>query len=87
MSTKQDEHNQQLKSGIKDVMQTKQLLLEACENVDQEFVNITKQAEKKNDMWLVIKGNGLNTKSEEKRKKVERQSTFWERNKKSYSEQ
>ena len=50
MSTKQDEHNQQLKSGIKDVMQTKQLLLEACENVDQEFVNITKQAEKKNDM-------------------------------------
>ena len=52
-------------------MQKKQLLLEACENLDQEFVNIIKEVEKKNDMRLVIKGNGLKRKSKEKRKEVE----------------
>ena len=52
-------------------MQKKQLLLETCENLDQEFVNIIKEVEKKNDMRLVIKGNGLKRKSKEKRKEVE----------------
>ena len=39
-SVKQDERNQQLtilKSEIKDIMEKKQLLLEACEHLDQEF--------------------------------------------------
>ena len=71
-------------------MQKKQLLLEACRNLDQKFVNIIKESEKKNDTRLVIKGNGLKAKSEEKRNKVEilnRQPTFWQRNGKSYGEQ
>ena len=39
-----------LKSEIKVVIQKEQLLLEACENLAQEFFNIIKEAEKKNDM-------------------------------------
>ena len=31
-------------------MQKKQLLSQACENLNQKFVNIIKEAEKKNDM-------------------------------------
>ena len=60
-----------LSSDIKDVIQKKQLLLEACENLDQEFVNIIGKAEKRNDMWLVIKENGLKRKSDKKHKEVE----------------
>ena len=60
-----------LSSDIKDVIQKKQLLLEACEKLDQEFVDIIGKAEKRNDMWLVIKGNGLKRKSDKKCKEVE----------------
>ena len=73
-NAKHDEGNQHLEilsSEIKDVIQKKQLLLEACENLDQEFVNIISEAEKKNDMRLVMKGNGLKRKGEEKRKEIE----------------
>ena len=49
-------------------MQKKQLMLKACENLDQKFVNNIKEAEKKNYMQLVIKGNGLRRKSEERRR-------------------
>ena len=49
-------------------MQKKQLMLKACENLDQKFVNNIKEAEKKNYMQLVIKRNGLKRKSEETRK-------------------
>ena len=45
--------------------------MEACESLDQKFVNIIKEAEEKIDMWLVIKGNNLKRKSEENRKEVE----------------
>ena len=58
-------------SEIKDVLQKKQLLLEACENLDREFVNIISEAEKKNDMRLVIKGNGLKRKSQKNHKEVQ----------------
>ena len=58
-------------SEIKDVIQKKQLLLEACENLDREFVNIISEAEKKNDMRLVIKGNGLKRKSQKNHKEVQ----------------
>ena len=50
---KQEERNQRLKilkSEIKDIMQKKQLLLEACENIDQDFVNIIKVAENNIDI-------------------------------------
>ena len=73
-NAKQDESNQQLEilgSEIKNVIQKQQLLLEACENLDQEFVNIISQAEKMNDMRLLNKENGLKRKNEEKRKEVE----------------
>ena len=43
-------------------------MLEACENLDQVFVNTISEAEKKNNMRLVIKGNALKRKSEEKSK-------------------
>ena len=58
-------------SEIKDVIQKKQLLLEACENLDREFVNIISEAEKKNDTRLVIKGNGLKRKSQKNHKEVQ----------------
>ena len=58
-------------SEIKDVIQKKQLLLEACENLDREFVDIISEAEKKNDMRLVIKGNGLKRKSQKNHKEVQ----------------
>ena len=58
-------------SEIKDVIQKKQLLLEACENLDREFVNIISEAEKKNDMRLVIKGNGFKRKSQKNHKEVQ----------------
>ena len=45
--------------------------MEACENLDQEFVNIVSEAEKNNDMQLVIKGKCLKRKSEEKCMEVE----------------
>ena len=73
-NAKHDEGNQHLEilsSEIKDVIQKKLLLLEACENLDQEFVNIISEAEKKNDIRLVMKGNGLKRKGEEKRKEIE----------------
>ena len=60
-----------LSSEIKDVIQKKQLRLEACENLDREFVNIISEAEKKNDMRLVIKRNGLKRKSQKNHKEVE----------------
>ena len=49
-------------------MQKKQLMLKACENLDQKFVNTIKEAEKKNYMQLVIKGNKLKRKSKERRR-------------------
>ena len=71
-NAKQDERNQQLEilsKEIKDLIEKRQPLLEACENLDQEL-NTIREAEKKNDMRLVIKGNGLKRKSEEKRKEA-----------------
>ena len=71
-NAKQDERNQQLEilsKEIKDVIEKRQPLLEACENLDQEL-NTSRQAEKKNDMRLVIKGNGLKRKNEEQRKEA-----------------
>ena len=78
-----------LRSEIKDVIKKKQFLVEACENLDQEFVNIISEAEKNNDMRLVIKGKCLKRKSEEKCMEVETldKTTFWKRKGKIYSEQ
>ena len=52
-------------------MQKKQLLLKTCENLDQEFINIIKEPEKKNGMRQMIRGIGLKSESEGKCKEVE----------------
>ena len=67
-------------SEIKDVIQKKQLLLEVCENLDQEFANIIKQRKRMTcNCWLkgMVRGERMR----------KRQSTFWKRKGKSYSEQ
>ena len=42
-----------------------------CKSLDEEFVEIMKAAEQKNDNKIVIKGNGLKRKSEEKLNEIE----------------
>ena len=75
-NAKKNECNEQLKiltAEIKDVMQKKNILLEVCQKLDKEFVDIVKDAEKKNNMGLIVKANALKRKSEEKRLEI---STF-----------
>ena len=75
-NAKKNECNEQLKiltAEIKDVMQKKNILLEVCQKLYKEFVDIVKDAKKKNDMGLIIKANALKRKSEEKRLEI---STF-----------
>ena len=75
-NAKKNECNEQLKiltAEIKDVMQKKNILLEVCQKLDKEFVDIVKDAKKKNDMGLIVKANALKRKSEEKRLEI---STF-----------
>ena len=42
-----------------------------CKSLDEEFVELMKDAEQKNDNKIVIKGNGLKRKSEEKLNEIE----------------
>ena len=42
-----------------------------CKSLDEEFVELMKAAEQKNDNKIVIKGNGLKRKSEEKLNEIE----------------
>ena len=69
MTAKSHACNQQLeilKAGMKDLTQRKQLLVDARKKLDSEFIQVIKEAEEKNDMKLVIKGNALKRKSEER---------------------
>ena len=75
-NAKKNECNEQLKiltAEIKDAMQKKNILLEVCQKLDKEFVDIVKDAEKKNDMGLIVNANALKRKSVEKRLEI---STF-----------
>ena len=70
---KSDLRNQQLEilnAEMQDLTQRKQLLVYACENLDNEFIQVIREAGEKNDMRLVIKGNALKRKSEEKQSQV-----------------
>ena len=70
---KSDLRNQQLEilnAEMKDLTQRKQLLVDACTNLDNEFIQVIREAEEKNDMKLVIKGNALKRESEEKQSQV-----------------
>ena len=55
---------------MKDLMQRKKLLVDACKNLDNEFIQVIREAKEKNDMKLIIKGNALKRKSEEKLSQV-----------------
>ena len=41
-------------------------MLKVCKSLDDEFVELVKKAEEKDDMSLVIKANGIKRKNEEK---------------------
>ena len=45
-------------------------MINICEDLDKEFVELRKEVEKKSDMGLVIKGNGIKRKCEEKRSEI-----------------
>ena len=55
---------------MKDLTQRKQLLVDACKKLDDEFIQVIRKAEEKNDMKLVIKGNALKKKSDRKQSQV-----------------
>ena len=55
---------------MKDLTQRKQLLVDACKKLDDEFFQVIREAEEKNDMKLIIKGNTLKRKSSEKKSQV-----------------
>ena len=61
--------NQQLqilKAKMKDLTQWKQLLVDASKKLDDEFIQVIREAEEKNDMKLIIKRNALKRKSNKK---------------------
>ena len=51
---------------MKDLTQRKQLLVDACKKLDDEFIQVIREAEEKNDMKLIIKRNALKRKSNKK---------------------
>ena len=56
---KSDLRNHQLEilnAEMKDLTQRKQLLVDACKNLDNEFIQVIREEEEDNDMKLVIKG-------------------------------
>ena len=70
---KLDACNQQLyilKAKIKDLTRRKQLSVDACKKNDDEFIQVIREAEEKNDMKLIMKGNALKKKSHKNRVKL-----------------
>ena len=55
---------------MKDVTHRKQFLVDSCKKLDNEFIQVIREAEGKNDMNLVIKGNSFKRKNEEKQSQV-----------------
>ena len=59
------------------------MLVDACRKLDDEFIQVIREAEEKNDMKLIIKENILKRKSNEKQSQVsilEESSKFLKRN-------
>jgi len=65
-SNARDKQLQILSAEMKELTQKKQLLEDSCKQLDNEFIQVIKEAEENNDMKLVIKRNALKRKSEEK---------------------
>ena len=68
---------------MKDWTQRKQLLVDACKKLDDEFIQVIREAEEKNDMKLITKENILKRKSNEKQSQIsilEESSKFLKRN-------
>jgi hypothetical protein len=57
-------------SDLKDALARKKKLVDICDLLDREFIDLVKEAEKKNDMTLLVKGNALKRKAEEKGKEI-----------------
>ena len=55
---------------MKDLTQRKQSLVDTCKKLDDEFIQVIREADEKNDMKLIIKGNALKRKSDEKQNQV-----------------
>ena len=57
---------------LQEVNSKKDLLLNSCQSLDEEFVELVKKAEydKDNITSLVIKANGIKRKCEEKKKEI-----------------
>ena len=55
---------------MKDLTQRKQSLVDTCKKLDDEFIQVIREADEKNDMKLIIKGNALKRKSDEKQSQV-----------------
>ena len=51
---------------MKDLTQRKQSLVDTCKKLDDEFIQVIREAEEKNDMKLIIKRNALKRKSNKK---------------------
>ena len=51
---------------MKDLTERRQLLVDTCKKLDDEFIQVIREAEEKNDMKLIIKGHALKRKSDEK---------------------
>jgi hypothetical protein len=57
-------------SDLKDALARKKTLVDICDLLDREFTDLVKEAGKKNDMTLLVKGNALKRKAEEKEKEI-----------------
>ena len=55
---------------MKDLTQRKQSLVDTCKKLDDEFIQVIREADEKNDMKLIIKGNALKRKSDGKQNQV-----------------
>ena len=55
---------------MKDLTQRKQLLVDACKKLDDEFIQVIREVEEKIEMNLIIKGNALKRKRDEKQSQV-----------------
>ena len=68
--SKRNDQIEILNAELKDAISKKERLLKFCKGLDDEFVELVKKAEEKDDMSLVMKANGIKRKIEEKSKDV-----------------
>ena len=55
---------------MKGLMHRKQLLVDECKKLDDEFIQVIREGDENNNMKLINKGNTLKKKSDEKQSQV-----------------